>query len=160
MAKIIAICGKICSGKTYYANRLNVEENAVILSCDELTNDLFDNNLGDRHDEMSRRIWSYFYKKSAELVGIGCNVILDWGFWKRIDRENLLNFCKQHDIPCEWHYIKVDDEAWFRNIDERNRRILNGCGGSDYFLDEGLMAKLQSMWEDPDEKDMDIVFIR
>ena len=37
MAKIIAICGKICSGKTYYAQSLKDKENAVILSCDELT---------------------------------------------------------------------------------------------------------------------------
>ena len=160
MARIIAVCGKICSGKTYYANSLKVVENAVILSCDELTNDLFDNNLGDRHDEMSRRIWTYFYKKSAELVGIGCNVILDWGFWKRIDRQNMSDFCRRNNISCEWHYVKVDDKTWERNINERNKRILDGFGGSDYFLDEGLMAKLQLMWEEPDEKEMDVVFIR
>ena len=99
--KIIAICGKICSGKTYYAQSLKDKENAVILSCDELTNDLFDNNLGDSHDEMSERIWAYFYKKSAELVGIGCNVILDWGFWKRADRDNLRNSCKRNGISKE-----------------------------------------------------------
>lgn len=45
MAKIIAICGKICCGKTYYANQIKEKENAVILSCDELTKDLFDNDL-------------------------------------------------------------------------------------------------------------------
>lgn len=34
MTKIIAICGKICSGKTYYSKELNIREKAVILSCD------------------------------------------------------------------------------------------------------------------------------
>ena len=68
MAKIIAICGKICCGKTYYANQIKEKENAVILSCDELTKDLFDNGLGEKHDEMALRIWSYFKKKSVELV--------------------------------------------------------------------------------------------
>ena len=81
MAKIIAICGKICCGKTYYANQIKEKENAIILSCDELTNDLFDNDLGEKHDEITLRIWNYFKKKSVELVNIGCTVILDWGFW-------------------------------------------------------------------------------
>ena len=31
MAKIIAICGKICCGKTYYANQIKEKEKAVIL---------------------------------------------------------------------------------------------------------------------------------
>lgn len=43
MAKVIAICGKICSGKTYYANNLKIKENAVILSTDEATFDLVNN---------------------------------------------------------------------------------------------------------------------
>lgn len=34
MAKVIAICGKICSGKTWYARQLREQEQAVILSCD------------------------------------------------------------------------------------------------------------------------------
>lgn len=40
MAKIIVICGKICCGKSYYANQIKEKENTVILSCDELTKDI------------------------------------------------------------------------------------------------------------------------
>ena len=111
MARIIAICGKICCGKTYYANQIKEKENAVILSCDELTKDLFDNDLGEKHDEMSVRMWNYFKKKSAELVKIGCTVILDWGFWRIDDRKNLTEFCCSENILCEWHYIDVDDKT-------------------------------------------------
>lgn len=86
MAKIIAICGKICCGKTYYANQIKEKEKAVVLSCDELTKDLFNNDLGEKHDEMTLRIWGYFKKKTVELVNVGCTVILDWGFW-RLERQ-------------------------------------------------------------------------
>ena len=34
MPKIIALCGKICSEKTFYANKIKERENAVILSTD------------------------------------------------------------------------------------------------------------------------------
>ena len=156
MAKIMAICGKICSGKTYYAKHLKEKENAVILSCDELTKDLFDNNLGDKHDEMSAKIWHYLKKKSIDLVQAGCNVILDWGFWTAENRNNLREFYQGQNIACEWHYIDVDDRTWHRNIEERNRRILDGEGGSDYYLDEGLMNKLLSKWEEPAKDEIDV----
>lgn len=156
MAKVIAICGKICCGKSYYAKSLTEKEQAVILSCDELTKDLFDNNLGDKHDEMALRIWAYFQKKSVELVNVGCTVILDWGFWSRKNRKSLSEFYQEQNIPCEWHYIDVDEETWKRNIAERNQRVLDGKGGSDYFLDEGLMEKLQSLWEEPAKEEIDV----
>ena len=156
MSKIIAICGKICSGKTYYSKQLKEKENAVILSCDELTKDLFNNDLGEKHDEMSIRIWYYLKKKSVELVNIGCTVILDWGFWTLENRKSLTEFYHSQNIPCEWHYIDVDDEAWHKNIEERNSRVLNGEGGSDYYLDEGLMNKLLSKWEAPAKEEIDV----
>lgn len=156
MSKVIAICGKICCGKSYYAAKLKEKENAVILSCDELTMDLFDNDLGEKHDEMAQRIWAYFKKKSVELVKAGCTVILDWGFWSRANRESLQEYYRVQEIPCEWHYIEVEDETWKRNIEERNHRVLNGQGGSDYYLDEGLMEKLNSLWEEPDQEEIDV----
>ena len=156
MAKIIAICGKICCGKTYYANRIKERESAVILSCDELTKDLFDNDLGSRHDEMAARIWGYFMKKAAELVRVGCSVILDWGFWSAENRRSLNAFCRSNGIPCEWHYIDIDDATWQTYINDRNSRVLRGEGGSDYYLDEGLMKKLLSMWEPPARDEIDV----
>ena len=158
-AKVIAVCGKICSGKTYYARQLLEKENAVILSCDELTKALFDNDLGERHDEMSLRIWDYLKAKSVELVNAGCTVILDWGFWTAKDRKSLTEFYRTHNIPVEWHYIDVDDRTWHMNIEERNRRVSSGEGGSDYYLDEGLMEKLLSKWEEPSECEIDVRYI-
>ena len=156
MAKIIAICGKICCGKTYYANQIKDKEKAVILSCDELTKELFDNDLGDCHDEMALRIWNYFKKKSVELIKADCTVILDWGFWKKEHRKNLTEFYQAREIPCEWHYIHIDDETWQKNIAERNQRVLKGEGDFDYYLDEGLKTKLMSMWEEPAREEIDV----
>lgn len=160
MAKIIAICGKICCGKTYYANQIKEKENAVILSCDELTKDLFDNDLGEKHDEMALRIWDYFKKKSVELVKAGCTVILDGGFWSLENRRSLTEFYASRKIPCEWHYIDVDEQTWRKNIEERNRKVLNGEGGSDYYLDEGLIDKLLSKWEEPSKEEIDVWYTR
>lgn len=50
MAKVFLICGKICSGKGFYTRQLKEKEHAVVLSCDEIENDLFHHDLGDRRD--------------------------------------------------------------------------------------------------------------
>ena len=156
MAKIIAICGKICSGKTYYANSIKEKENAIILSCDEITSELFNNNLGCNHDVISSKIQNYLKKKSVELVKNGCTVILDWGFWTFESRRCLREYYRLQSIPCQWHYIDVDEQTWHKNIEERNNRILNGNSDSDYFMDEDLMNKLLGKWEPPLKEEIDV----
>ena len=158
MTKLIAICGKICCGKSYYSKHLKERENAVVLSCDELTDVLFDNNLGDKHDEMSKRIWKYLLKKAEDIIKTNTNVILDWGFWSKNDRSYINDYFNSKNIVVEWHYINIDDKSWQKNINERNQRVLDGYGGSDYYLDEGLMKKLLSKWESPTKDEIDVWF--
>ena len=156
MGKVIAICGKICSGKTYYANQIKEKENAVILSCDELTKILFDNNLGEKHDEMSKRIWDYLLNKAVEIVKAKTSVILDWGFWSKADRVFISEFFKSRNIVCEFHYVDANEKAWKQNIDERNKKVQEGLNVSDYYLDEGLMQKLLLSWEEPTKEEIDV----
>lgn len=52
----------------------------------------------------------------------------------------------------------VDDETWHLNITERNKKVLDGNGGSDFYLDEGLMKKLESKWEEPTKDEYDVIY--
>lgn len=128
------------------------------MSCDELTSILFDNDLGDKHDEISKRVKQFLLKKAVEIVSTGINVILDWGFWSKTDRDFINHYFKSKDVFCEWYYINIDDKSWKKNIDERNQRVLEGKGGGDYYLDEGLMKKLESKWEEPSKDEIDVWF--
>lgn len=151
---VYLICGKICSGKTTYAKKLAEETRGVILSCDEVTYQLFDNNLGPRHDEMTVRIRSYLRRKAVEISRAGTDVILDWGFWSADTRAEITAFFKNMQIPVQWYYISVSDARWQANIRKRNALVLAG-ESTDYFLDEGLMTKLLSRFEEPKKADMD-----
>lgn len=156
MAKVIAICGKICCGKTYYSNMIKAKDNYVVLSCDEITSMLFDNNLGDKHDEITQRIKQYLLTKSIDVVNANCNVILDWGFWTKNERQNIRQYFQSMNIEFEMHFINITNNAWERNIDERNSKIINGEDKSNYYLDEGLINKLLSLWESPTKDEIDI----
>ena len=95
-------------------------------------------------------------KKSVEMVRAGCSVILDWGFWTAEKRSMVSAFFRTQKVCCEWHYIDADDRTWKKNIEERNARVIRGEGGSDYYLDEGLMKKLLSQWEEPSKNEIDV----
>lgn len=156
MGKVILICGKICSGKTYYANILKEKENAVILSTDEVTYDLIDNMQGEAYEDFAYRVNKYLMKKSIELAKIGCNVILDWGFWTRNERKEITDLYKQNNIDIQWHYIDIDDKVWYDNIEKRNKKVLEGKGGSDFFVDDGLLNKVLSKFETPTQNEIDV----
>lgn len=156
MAKLICICGKIGSGKTYYANQLKEQENGVILSTDEVTYDLTNNEQGERYDEFARRVNLYLRKKSIEIVNAGCSVILDWGFWTKENRNEIKKYGENNGILVEMHYIDIDDKTWYENIEERNNKVLAGKGGSSFYVDEGLLKKVSSMFELPEKEEIDV----
>lgn len=155
MARVILICGRICSGKSYYASEICKQENAVVLSCDELTFALFDGQLGDAHDRISARMERYFMDKSVEIVHAGTNVILDWGFWSKESRQDVRAFFAQHGVECEMHYIDVSPDVWHMQIECRNEAVRSGLSGT-YIVDDGLIAKLESRFQAPLPEEIDV----
>ncbi len=82
MAKVILICGRICCGKSTYAQRLRLgRKGAAVLSIDEIMLAMFGQHVGEKHDYYGERTENYLLKKSLELLESGIDVILDWGFW-------------------------------------------------------------------------------
>lgn len=157
MGKVILICGKICSGKSYYSRKIKDDLNAVIISPDEATYELINNEQGEFYNVFSERLSKYLTKKVGEIAQAGANVIFEKGLWSKKDREQIVKYYREKNIDCEIHYVCVDNETWQQNIAERNKRVEEGIGGSDFYLDEGLKRKLESMWEEPTEDEVDIL---
>ena len=156
MGKVILVCGKICSGKSHYSKAIKESLNAVIISPDEATYELINNEQGEFYNVFSERLNKYLTRKVGEIAQAGANVIFERGLWTRKEREQIVKYYKDNDIDCEIHYVCVDDETWKQNIAERNKRVKEGNGGSDFYLDEGLMKKLESMWEEPIDQEIDV----
>ena len=121
MAKVVLTCGKICSGKSYYSRNIKDSLNAVIISPDEATYDLINNEQGEFYNIFSKRLTEYLNKKVAEIVQAGANVIYERGLWSKEEREKIVKYYKDRNVECEVHYISVDDETWKKNIAERNK---------------------------------------
>lgn len=158
MAKVFLICGKICSGKGFYTRQLKEKEHAVVLSCDEIENDLFHHDLGDRRDAISADIKAYLHKKAADIARAGCNVILDWGFWSREERESVSAYYKNAGVEFEWHYIDISDDDWAKNIEARNIAVAENKT-TDYAVDSGLLEKILTLFETPARDEIDVWFV-
>ena len=155
MAKVILICGKICCGTSTYAKRLRNQHNAAVLSVDEIMLALFGQYVGEKHDEYCESLQKYLFEKSLELIETGTNVILDWGFWQRNEREEAKSFYKKRNIKCEMHYIDICDRTWAERVNKRNQTTGHG-EPTDYYIDEKLAKKFNSMFEPPSEEEFDI----
>ncbi len=155
MVKVILICGRICSGKTFYAKSLIKENNAVLLSSDELISALFHPNENEYHNQVIDSVHKFLKNKSVELVNAGVSVILDWGFWTKESRITISDFYKSNGIEFEWHYIDIDNKQWRNNIDSRNDAVLKN-ETTDYYVDSGLLQKCNSLFEVPGKNEIDV----
>lgn len=157
MAKVYMICGKLCCGKTTYSQKICDENDAVLLSVDEMTLTVFGQNCGEKHDEYVLNAKTYLLNKSLELINKNINVVLDWGFWTRKERAFTKDLYKSLDIECGLHYIDISDETWKIRINQRNETVLTKKTTA-YYVDENLLAKFNSMFETPSEDEIDVVY--
>ena len=154
MPKVIMTCGKLCSGKTTYAKKLQKEGKAVILSIDEIMLAIFGQDAGEKHDDYVVRIKEYLYQKTLEIISNGLDVILDWGFWTKEERAYARSFFGLNGITNELHFIDIDDCEWRRRIKKRNQEVLVHNGNA-YYVDDGLSEKFNAIFEKPDTSEID-----
>ena len=151
MPKVLIMCGKICSGKSTYAEKLKLENKAVILSVDELTLALFENQAGEKLDFYVEKLKEYFLKKSLDIVEAGADVILDWGFWTKKERDYAREFYDSRNISYQFYYMNVGIDEWKKRILKRNQEIKREQLEA-YPIDKGLLSKVEKMFEEPDRK--------
>ncbi len=158
MPKVLIMCGKICSGKSTYAEKLKLENKAVILSVDELTLALFENQAGEKLDFYVEKLKEYFLKKSLDIVEAGADVILDWGFWTKKERDYAREFYDSRNISYQFYYMNVGIDEWKKRILKRNQEIKREQLEA-YPIDKGLLSKVEKMFEEPDRKELKAMII-
>ena len=110
-------CGLPAAGKTTLARELAAERSAVRLTKDEwqraLGSSPWDRDVGER---IEQELW----RLAQELLRLGVSVVLDFGLWARVERDELRTAARDLGVGVELHYLDVSlDELW-RRIDARN----------------------------------------
>ena len=100
------------SGKTTYAREYAKEWNALVLTPDVWHTTLFGDDFSGadnsgEHDARHSRIEELMWKTAVELLAMGVNVVLDFGFWAKSEREGLSRWAESLGAGCRVHYMDV-----------------------------------------------------
>jgi predicted kinase len=116
-ARLILTCGLPAAGKTTLAKELATKRGAVRLTKDEwqraLSSSPWDRDVGEK---IEQELWHL----AQDILGLGVSVVLDFGLWARVERDEMRAAARELGVGVELHYLEVPvDELWQR-IEVRN----------------------------------------
>ena len=123
MATLHLMVGLPCSGKTTLAQNLEHKLPALRLNLDEWHIRLFGQDAEEpEHDARHSLIEALLWNIASRALELGTNVILDYGFWAREEREDYRLRAKHLGASSEVHYLDVPEDELLRRLEERNSR--------------------------------------
>jgi predicted kinase len=76
------------------------------------------------HDARHSLIEAMLWNIASRALELGTNVILDFGFWAREEREDFRQRAKDLGASSEVHFLDVPEEELLRRLAVRNSRPL------------------------------------
>lgn len=142
-SKLILICGLPGAGKTTLARKMAEELPSIRFCPDEWMQDL-DVSLWDEafRDKLEKRLWVF----GKELLELGQNVILEYGFWGRSERDEKLHEARALGASVELHYLDVPEEELRKRLQGR------GMEGDDAII--GKLEEYSGQFQRPDEAEL------
>jgi len=146
MAKVVLCCGKVCSGKSTFTERLEASYGYFSFSADDWMLRLFDQT-EDRavFDRNLSRSTEMIHRLALRLLDRGIDVALDFGFWKERDRKATVERYAARGHDAVLVYFPVDDETQIRHM--AKRQAVDGM--RHYRFDEATIAVLNGFFEEP-----------
>ncbi|MEH6454188.1 MAG: ATP-binding protein [Psychromonas sp.] len=153
--KVILLVGKVASGKTTYARKMQEEKGVVFLSLDQLQLSIFGENPSrEQLDSSYSGCCEYQQCLAVKLVNNGLDVYLDWGFWQQSARQDIRAFFEKYDIVVEQYYFEIPEQV----RQQRNRKRNNGNDSHSFKIEEKDVAFFDGFFEAPELNENDKVF--
>ena len=145
MPTVIALCGLPGSGKTTRSKQIESDRPALRFSEDDWVLRLY--GAEAVHDDRIRElIKEVQWDLAAQALRLGVDVVLDWGFWGRSERDDFRARTAALGATFELEYLDVPrDEMWHR-VQARNAII-----GPDapLYVDKALFDVCWGMFQPP-----------
>jgi predicted kinase len=151
MATLHLMVGLPCSGKTTLAKQIEQRRPALRLTPDEWIERLFGSDadsavLDAARDPMEALLW----QMAEKVLRLGCDVILDFGFWARAERDDFRARAAALGARCEIHFLDVSEADLLKRLRERNARLPVGC----FRIDEEKFRTWVGLFQPPDEMEL------
>ena len=120
MATLHLMVGLPGSGKTTLARKLEADLPALRLTPDEWMEKV----IGDGYDEDKRAVVeSMLWEIAARVLELGNDVVLDYGFWGRGERDDFRQRAATVGAGMIIHFLDVSREELHRRLTERNANL-------------------------------------
>jgi predicted kinase len=146
MAILVLCCGRVCSGKSTFSRRIEADRGFFHLSADEWMLRLY-GETKDRAEFDARlsRCRALIEDLAARLLARGLDVVLDFGFWTRRDRdETRARFSGAgHRVILVYFPIDPDTQLAYA----RKRAAMDKT--DEYAFDRDTIETLNRFFEEP-----------
>lgn len=138
--------GLPCSGKTTLAHKLEHDLPALRLALDECHIQLFGQDAEEpEHDTRHRQIEAMLWNIASRALGLGMNVILDYGFWAREEREDYRARARRLGAGSEVHFLDISEEELLRRLKQRNSLPSQ----ESFYISEGAIKPWVAFFQKP-----------
>lgn len=142
-AALILVCGLPGAGKTTHAKKLESERSAIRFCPD----DWMDALAVDLYDEAARaKIEALQWRLAQQLLVRGVSVIIEWGTWRRWERDVVREGARTLGASVELHYLSAPLDVLFERI---QRRGLEGPP-----ITRAELEKWRASFEEPSQEEM------
>ena len=66
------------------------------------------------------RIEQELWRLAQEILSLGLSVVVDFGLWARIERDEMRTVARGLGVGVELHYVEVPSDELWRRIEVRN----------------------------------------
>lgn len=151
MSTLHLMIGLPCSGKTTYARRLAKETDALLLTLDVWHLKLFGDDVGqENHDQRHQRIEEIMWDVAKHVLEIGGDVVLDYGCWARVERDDYRKRAKACGANFKLHYMAVPYPELYRRLEKRNANLPKGV----FNIPTKEMDQYLTMFQPPDKDEL------
>lgn len=151
MATLYLMVGLPCSGKTTKAKELESELFALRLTPDEWHVNLFGHDIYDpEHDKRHGLIESMLWDIAARALSLGINIILDFGFWAKEEREDFRSRARKLGARSEIVFMDVTEEELMKRVRTRNENLTNTI----HYIPEDMMASWIRFFQKPEKDEL------
>lgn len=120
VATLTLVCGLPGAGKTTFARQYGAEQGAVRLCPDEWLASL---GIDGRDAAARDRLEQTLTRHALQLLTVGVDVILEYGFWGRVERDLKRQEARSVGARVELHTLILPfDELW-RRLEVRNANL-------------------------------------
>ncbi len=146
MATLHLMVGLPCSGKTTLARTLEYERLALRLTPDEWQLRLFGQDAeAPEHNARHSLIEALLWELASRALVLGTNVILDFGFWAREEREDYRSRAKLLGASSEVHFLDVPQDELLRRLVQRNAHL----SPTAFHISEAMMKPWIAFFQKP-----------